>query len=139
MRNLKFAILTVAVAAMVAGCCPCRKLKNRQAAKDMMGIEWKMIQYQGKGFESREGYTITFDTENTFTGAGNCNRMKGKYVVKDDGTLKIDMPPISTRMMCPDQEMENEFFKMIQAVESWQMDGKLLMLFSHGELVAVFN
>ena len=138
MRNLKFVILAVAVAAMVAGCCPCRKLKIRQAAKEMVGIEWKMIQYGGKSFENREGYTITFGAENTFTGAGDCNRMKGKYVVNDDGTLKVELP-LSTRMMCSDQEMENEFFKMIQAVESWQMDGKLLMLFNHGELVAVFN
>ena len=139
MKNLKFTILAVAVAAMVAGCCPCRKLKMRQEAKDMVDIEWKMIQYRGKSFTGKEGYTITFGAEKIFTGKGDCNRIKGEYIVNDDGTLKIELPPASTRMMCPDQAMENEFFKMIQSLESWQMDGSLLMLFAHGELVAVFN
>ena len=138
MKNPKFILLAVAVTAIVAGCCPCRKLKIQQEAKDLVGIEWKMIQYRGSSFETREGYTITFDAEKKITGVGDCNRLNGNYVINDDGTLKIDLL-VSTRMMCLDQPQEDEFFKALQAVDSWQVDGTLLMLFTQGELISIFN
>ena len=135
---MKYALLAVVAALMVAGCCPCRKLKIRQEAKDLVGIEWKMIQYKGSSFETSKGYTITFNAEKRVTGVGDCNRLNGNYSFHDDGTMKIDLL-LSTRMMCLDQPQEDEFFKMLQAANSWQMDGSLLMFFIQGELVAIFS
>ena len=42
-------------------------------------------------------------------------------------------------MMCPEQDQENSFIQMLGSVDSYQMDGPLLILLGNGEMKAVFE
>lgn len=122
---------------MIAACCPCRQQKARNA-EEIKRIEWRLTQFNGRSFAAENGYTLTFGDEGRISGVGDCNRLVGTYTLDNTGILKIN-PLASTRMMCPNQLQEDAFMQMLQAVDSWQIDGGLLMFFKQGEMVAAFE
>ena len=137
MKNAKYLILTLLAGALLAGCCPCRKARVRNA-EEIKRAEWQMTQFNGRNFAAGNGYLLTFNEEGRIGGVGDCNRLMGSYTLDNNGAMKIDLLA-SSRMMCPNQAQEDAFMKTLGQIDSWQMDGKLLMLFAKGELIAVFE
>lgn len=130
--------MAVALAAFVAtGCCPCRKYQKKYG-KPLQETQWKMVQFNGRTFDAKEGYSLVFGKDNRLSGVGDCNRLTGSYTENNDGVMKITQVA-ATRMMCPNQTQEDAFLKMLSEVDSYQLDGPLLLLFTNGEMKAVFE
>lgn len=136
MKTLKY--LTVALlACLLAGCCACRKYQKKEG-RPLVGTSWKMIQQEGRGVRSADGYTLRFEADGRFGGIGDCNRIMGQYNASPDGKITI-RPAGSTRMACPDQAGENRYIEMLRGTTVYQLDGPMLYLFDNGELKAVFQ
>lgn len=127
------------LAAAIAGCCNCRSIQ-RKTRKPLVGTEWQLIQLGGRTMQTaEEQYTICFMAEeNRLTGVGDCNRIMASYRLGEDRALTIENPA-TTRMLCPDDATERAFVEALSATTHYDMDGPTLMLFSKGDLLAVFR
>lgn len=124
------------MALLAVGCCACRKGKN---AKPLVGTSWHLVRMMERDLQIEpDQFLFTFDAEGRFGGKGACNRMMGGYTTTDKGGMKFSAVA-STRMMCPDVELESELGKILEATTHYEIDGDMLLLLSNGELQAVFQ
>ncbi len=124
------------MALFVVGCCACRKGKN---AKPLVGTQWHLVRMMERDLSIEpEQFLFTFEADGRFGGIGACNRMMGGYTTTDKGGIKFSNVA-STRMMCPDVDLENELGKIFDSATHYEIDGDMLMLLSNGEMQAVFK
>lgn len=132
-------LLCVCAAALLfAGCCKCRSYQKR-TRRPLAGTEWKLVQMMGQKIEREESdaFTLLFSEAGEVSGKGACNRLMGGYTTDASRALKIG-PLASTRMMCYD-DRESDYFRMLEGVTHYDMDGPMLLLLSDGSLFAVFE
>ncbi|MDD3108739.1 MAG: META domain-containing protein, partial [Alistipes sp.] len=92
-------------------------------------------------FKADNNYMLVFDDkEQRFGGRGECNSILGKYTLNDAAKGKIKLESIgSTRAMCPNQAQEDQFIRDLDRVDTYRIDGDLLMLLHNGELVMILE
>lgn len=138
--KLIFQICAIALAAaLLGGCCSCRS-KQKKSQKPLVGTEWQCVQLNGRPLQPADDqYTIRLQAEeNRLSGVGSCNRITATYKLGENRALTLEYPA-STRMLCPDGANEEAFLKALTETTHYDMDGASLMLFSKGELVAIFR
>ena len=129
--------MIASLAFCVAACCSCRKGKS--GGKPLTETVWSMVEWEGRPFKADNNYTLVLSKEeNRFGGRGVCNSIMGNYTVSDDGKLKLNSVA-STRAMCPDQAQEDKYVKQLETIDSYRIDGDLLLLFSNGEQLMVME
>ena len=137
-KIILFAVLILS-AVSLAGCCQkCRK--SREAAtRPIQGIVWHLIQFQGETIENDDMFDIFFAADGSVKGIGACNRFFGTYKVPNpNGVISIS-DIASTKMTCPDIDLETRFLNTLQDVHLYQLDDKCLYLFVNNKIVAVFE
>lgn len=132
-----FGFFVVAVMALlVVGCCACRKGRN---AKPLVGTQWHLMRMMERDLTiGPDQFVFSFGEDGRFSGKGACNRMMGGYTTTDKGGM-VFSGVASTRMMCPDVDLETELGKILDATTHYEIDGDMLMLLSNGEMQAVFK
>lgn len=126
------------LAVCVTACCSCRKNKTKGAVP-LTETQWQLATIESTAHMAKgEAYTVVFDPDNKITGTGDCNRLMGSYEIKGGGVISVDMVA-STRMFCPDQDMENRFIKTLGSVNSYTIDGDNLMLMHDGDVKLVMH
>ena len=119
-------ILAIALAVSVTACCSCRKGKKN--AKPLTETTWAMVEWEGQPFKADNNYTLVFSKEKgRFGGRGDCNSIMGNYTLSDNGA------------MCANQAQEDKFIKELDRVDSYRIDGDLLMLMHDGEMLMVMQ
>lgn len=130
-------ICMVALATAVAACCSCRK--GKKEGKPLTETTWATIEWEGQPFQSDDNYMLVFSKdENRFGGRGDCNSIMGTYTTAENGKIKLESVA-STRAMCPNQTQEDKFIKTLDQIDSYRIDGDLLMLMKDGELLMVLQ
>ena len=56
-----------------------------------------------------ENYTLTFDTDGTFSGKADCNQVSGGYTTS--GSDLTIMPGPTTMMACPEGSLDGQFLE----------------------------
>ena len=99
-----------------------------------------MVQLNGASFAAKDNFYLTFDAAETMvSGKGDCNSLNGKYTMAaSDNKLSFGML-VSTRMFCQQQDKEDQFMQMLGKVDSYDVDGDLLLLLAGSEVVAVLQ
>ena len=135
MKIIVTIIMLVASVVLVASCCPCRKGKNNLP---LAGTQWQLVRMMGQDYAFDDGkFIFTFD-EGNFSGIGACNRMMGEFTTSTTGALKFQSIA-STKMMCPNAELETKFSQILDRATHYEVDGNLLMILSDGEMQAVLQ
>ena len=125
----------VATLFMLAACCPCRKGKNNVA---FAGTQWQLVRMMGRDLTfDNDKFVFTF-ADGEFAGMGACNRMMGQYVTSLTGAMTFK-GLASTRMMCPDANLETEFAQILERATHYEIDGDMLLILSNGEMQAVLH
>lgn len=93
---------------------------------------WKLLELQEKSITSepeqrREAYLILHEEGNRITGNSGCNHFFGTYELLGENGIKISNIG-ATKMLCPDMEPENMFFRMMESVGSYSIEGETLIL-----------
>jgi heat shock protein HslJ len=140
MRTFKLLAVTL-LAIAVSSCCGCRSGKNTIPLTD---VEWRLTQLNGVAVPAGENFRITMASDGTISGVGDCNRFSGSFTrqagsSRSNGGLTVADNLISTRMMCPGQERENAFLKMLREVDGFSIDGQRLMLTRGGNVLSIFE
>ena len=135
-RLMYISMLCIAAAMVIVGCCRCGS-KSRNAAT-LAGNTWQLVKLMGQDVEADgDSFTLTFTDDGRVNGKGSCNRVFGDYQTTADGKIAIDHLG-STRMMCPDVDREDLYFRTVGNAAAYEIDGDMLMLLNDGEVQAVF-
>ncbi len=134
MKNLNI-VLVALLAGILSSCCSCGKGQSEIMIEQ---TSWELEQLQGRDVSTNDNYKITFNSDGTVSGIGDCNRFMGKYTKTKDNKLSFENLAL-TKMMCQNQEQEDKFIKTLSSIDAIRTDGKLLMMLSNGELVAIFE
>lgn len=133
------AMLALGVGVLVSSCCSCRKASPKMA--NLEEASWKLIEYQGQAVPSDKAVTLTFDPQKKMVyGKAPCNNFFGGYTLTDGKDSNISFAGMgSTRMFCPDTEIEDGLTRSMSDITRVKMDGNnLLLLDGNGNMVALF-
>ncbi len=138
MKRLTFILAAAVVATFVlVGCCACRSGKSNNIKLE--GTQWQLTQLDSESFTPSENeYTITFAEDGKVNGLAKCNRFFGEYITSEKRELRFDHMGM-TRMMCPQPDKEDAFTQMLGKVTHYAVDGKILILLSNGDSVALLK
>lgn len=101
--------------------------------KGLFGKNWKLIELNGSEVSVDERFNkvplLMFDAEESrFAGNAGCNQIMGQFKLQDQGN-RIEFSQVgATLMLCPDMEMETEFIRMIESVDSYSLANDTLSL-----------
>ena len=101
------------------------------ALVDLKNSKWRLVKLNGKTIEknkdNKKEFGITFNTDGRFSAFAGCNNLFGQYKLEDNN--KISFSKIaSTMMACEDMITEQEFAKVLEMVDNYNLDGKTLKL-----------
>lgn len=138
-RNFLFA-LTLIMVTLLSSCCGCHKaIKN---PRTLVSNEWMLKEMNSQSDivkDDNNSFVIAFDdVEKRISGMAECNRFFGSYTLEP--VHKISFSALgATRAMCPNMSYETEFLQTIQDVDSYTIDGDVLLLQKGGDVVLIFD
>lgn len=137
-RNLFRSICLLALLALAAACCPCRKYQKLYGAP-LVGTRWLLIQLDGQEVANPDGrFYLQFETAKRLSGRGGCNRFSATCDAEAGGHLHVG-DIASTRMTCPEARREQAFFTMLRSAVRYELDAKMLILSDSIGIRAVFQ
>jgi heat shock protein HslJ len=138
MRALLYALLLAVAGAGAVSCCSvCRGAR----VIPVSGTEWALIELNDRVVDRGDGerLTLTLGEDGRVAGMGDCNRFFGTYSFDADGRFSVSGLG-STRAMCPDRALEDDYFRALGAAASFRVDGDFLLLAgADGRLIASFR
>lgn len=136
-RATLFSLIILISALAVVGCCDCRKRSKLE--KPLVGTQWQLVQLMAKDVVAEEdSFRLTFMSNGTIAGKGDCNVLSATYSMSASRELKISNLG-STRRLCKNYEQENAFMDMLEGVTHYEMDADHMLLLSNGMLVAILR
>lgn len=104
---------------------------------------WKLVELEGKAinpkeFEREQPHLVFSLADGRVSGNAGCNRINGSMEPRG---YKLFFGAIaSTRMACPNMELENQFLQALSEKElGYKVDDKKLELLDNGKVVLVFE
>ena len=136
-RVALFSLIILISSLCAVGCCDCRKRSKLE--KPLVGTQWQLVQLMAKDVVAEEdSFRLTFMSNGTIAGKGDCNVLSATYSMSASRELKISNLG-STRRLCKNYEQENEFMDMLEGVTHYEMDADHMLLLSNGTLVAILR
>ncbi|MDO5654910.1 MAG: META domain-containing protein [Flavobacteriaceae bacterium] len=89
---------------------------------------------------SNEPVTLSFDqnSPSEIGGFSGCNLYGGNYTYSGDGMIKFS-EIFSTKRACPDLDIENKFFELMNSVNRFEVKGNDLYLYKDKLLLMHFE
>lgn len=139
MRHGKMYIVltvTMILGSLLAACRLPGQL-SASASITLDGTSWTLHQIGGRDVISDQAPTLLFSRDQVH-GNATCNRFTGSYTV--DGSLLSFGPLASTRMACPDMELETAYLAALGDVATYSAKSEQLVLSNaDGEEILVFE
>lgn len=97
--------------------------------KCILDTRWRLVELMGKPVAADERFPFIHlhAKEGRISGFGGCNSIGGAYELKAGNRVRFTNMA-STMMACPDMELEQEFFKVLNMADNFACDGKTLFL-----------
>lgn len=142
MNNRIILMLMFTVGLFVA----CASNKNNNADKQSLQIEdvkWQLVELNGEKVNERVNgrtpYLELQSSENRYAANGGCNGIGGTYEISGNSAIKFSQG-FSTKMACPEMEVEMELLNLFPIVDAFSLDtGHLLLKNSQGSVIARFK
>jgi heat shock protein HslJ len=138
--NILFALTAVII---MSGCTSQSNNKNRTGISTAVVItdkNWKLIELKGKKITQidasvKEPFLFLNGNDKKVTGNGGCNSFFGTYRLSAGN--KISFSDIgSTKMACPDMDVESQFFQVLSETDNYSVSGDTLN-FKKGQIDAL--
>jgi heat shock protein HslJ len=108
--------------------------KQTDTALDLTGkcildTRWRLVELMGKPVAADERFPFIHlqAKEGRISGFGGCNSIGGSYELKAGNRVRFTNMA-STMMACPDMNMEQEFFNVLDMTDNFACDGQTLFL-----------
>lgn len=120
------------------GMAGCNSSKSMAKLTD---IKWVLETLNGEKVKLTDSNSEIFiqfnEAEKRVNGRAACNRFFGNYEM-DGNKLKFS-PMGATRMACPDLQLENQFFQVLDGVDAYTIKDNVLTLLTKNKAVATFK
>ena len=103
--------------------------------------KWKLVELNGKPVKntSDKEYFINLDSKSgKFAAFAGCNKLNGSFVMTDATKLSFTNV-MSTKMACPNSDVENKFTKALSKVDNYMIEGAMLHFHNGKKAVAKFE
>ena len=137
---MKNTFFFLSVILLLASCGGSKKAKSSSTRLFLTGTKWTELKIQdvmSTGSMNSRTLELTLPDKKgtgTISGNGGCNLFNGGYT-SEKGTKKIQFTNIAaTKMMCGEDKQEQKFFNALNSVNSYELSGNILKLYSGGEL-----
>ncbi|RDC61578.1 META domain-containing protein [Adhaeribacter pallidiroseus] len=140
---MKVILVPIALLTVISALVSC-SVNNKRTYLSNISLEsgkWVLINLNGqeiiKQNTERPIYLEFNVTDQKVVGFAGCNRLFGAYVM--EGSSIVFSRVGSTKLMCPDAEIENTFVTSLQLINRYQIEGEKLLLYNHTNLVATMR
>jgi heat shock protein HslJ len=104
------------------------------------GQKWSLIELQGQPVPvtepNREPHLVFADQR--VSGSTGCNRITGTVEFTERAKIKFQ-PLATTKMACPDMDLEGRFLSVLELADNYQVSNDLLLLNQGETLIARFK
>lgn len=147
---MKYLIPLLLPAIILIGCesdssQPKEENHQTKTTVDIFETNWTLIELNGDPVSELETSqsipTIRFiESENRFNGRGGCNQYNGGFEF-DAESGEIELSQVAaTKMACPDMELENLYFSMLDEVDRMEQSSQNLKFYNDtGDTIAQFE
>lgn len=109
------------------------EVKTKEVAKaELKNSKWRLVKLNGKTIQkntdTKKEFGINFNPDGRFSAFAGCNNMMGSYKLKEEVSSIEFSKVASTMMACEDMVTEQEFAKVLETVDNYNFDGKMLKL-----------
>lgn len=131
---MKF-IINIIVAALVVSCGTSNK--NKETANNTFYKKWELSTLNNKQITAKQPIYIELTKDKKVIGFIGCNRITGSYTIEDKSNIKFNQLA-TTRMACPNMELENDVLKVLNTTDSFTIKNGKLSLNNSNALLATF-
>lgn len=132
---MKSFLLLLCIGLLGVGGC-----NSSKSMAKLTDIKWVLETLDGKKVKLTDSNSEIFiqfnEVEKRVNGRAACNRFFGNYEM-DGNKLKFS-PMGATRMACPDLQLENQFFQVLDGVDAYTIKDNVLTLLTKNKAVATF-
>lgn len=135
MKNLILTTLIVSISTFLGSNIQCFGAKKTSISSNT----WSLVELSGEQITPKAGrFSLIFShNDSKFSGMAECNRYFGTFKLKNK---KLSFGHVgSTRMMCPNQQLESKYFELLNKVDSYSLSKNTLKLKNKGTVILVFN
>ena len=97
----------------------------------LANTEWELVELMGKPVEQKvpspKTLGLKFNNDGRVSGFVGCNSVGGTYELMEGSRIKFSQL-ISTMMACEDMELENEYKKILETVDNYNLSDTALVL-----------
>ncbi len=101
------------------------------AQNELSNTEWELVELMGKPVEqkvpSAKKPGLKFHNDGRVSGFVGCNSVGGIYQVMEGNRIKFSQL-ISTMMACEDMELENQYKRILETVDNYNLSDSTLVL-----------
>ena len=129
---MKKVLFAVAVLFVMAACSGVENLP-------MENTKWNLTELQGatnEAFADADTFWFALDGEGII-GVGACNRFFGGYMLNEEEGFRVGGMGM-TRMACPNMDLEDQFVRVFEEMDGYEISGNVLTLKKGEEVVAKF-
>jgi heat shock protein HslJ len=126
------------------GCSTSQKTAdNTSDWRDVMtGTQWKLIVLDGQNITNentgpKQVHFMLAEKENRFYGSGGCNSVNGTYLHSKPNHIAFSNIA-TTKMACANMVIEEQFLKMLEEVNNYQLKGDTLVFKVNKNIIAEF-
>lgn len=117
---------------LVCACSTSRTSNNTSPGPEILyAHRWDLVELRGKQVsisEQTQPHLLFFEEDPPRVGGSvGCNHLSGTFQLTGESGLKFD-PLITTKMACPDLEMESRFVNTLGEVDGWKVEEDKLSL-----------
>lgn len=141
--SMKFILIRVASLVVILSLYSC-SVNNKRTYISNISLEsgkWMLMSLNGqdavKQNAERPIYLEFNVTDQKVAGFAGCNRLFGAYI-SQGSTINFSRVS-STKMICPDIELENTFVSSLQRVNHYQIEGERLLLLDRNNVLATLR
>ena len=136
-------VILILSAAAVMQCHPAKSAKARGDGSEQLYLfRWELTELRGKPVQKSERVQpfLLFEPgePGQLSGSVGCNQMAGTFTLGEDQSILIS-PVITTRMACPDQDLEYAFSSILRLIDKWTLEGESLVLSKSDKPAATFK
>lgn len=103
--------------------------------------KWKLVELNGKAVKNstNKDYFINLDSKSgKFKAYAGCNTISGSFIMK--AATKLSFTNVmSTKMACPNSDVESKFTKALSKVNNYMIEGTMLHFHNGKNAVAKFE
>ena len=142
MPTSKFILAAGLLLTLLVSACTIKPKNKASEVYTFKDAYWMLMSVEGQSpqapNDTHTAYIRFEENENDVHGFTGCNKFFGKYEGNEEQqTLKLSQLG-STKMMCPNIELENKFMRILESVDSYRISDNVLTLYTNGQAVATF-